>query len=31
MKDEPVVIERVYHASAEKVWQAITEKEKMKR
>ena len=30
MKNEPVVVERAYHASAEKVWQAITEKEKMK-
>ena len=30
MKNEPVVIECAYHGSAEKVWQAITEKEKMK-
>jgi uncharacterized protein YndB with AHSA1/START domain len=30
MKNEPFVIERTYLATAEKVWKAITEKEKMK-
>jgi uncharacterized protein YndB with AHSA1/START domain len=30
MKNEPFVIERTYLAPVEKVWQAITEKEKMK-
>ena len=30
MKNEPIVIEHAYLAPAEKVWQAITEKEKMK-
>jgi uncharacterized protein YndB with AHSA1/START domain len=30
MKTEPFVIERVYNAPVEKVWQAITNKEKMK-
>jgi uncharacterized protein YndB with AHSA1/START domain len=30
MKAEPFVIERTYNAPAEKVWQAITDKDKMK-
>lgn len=30
MKQEPFVIERIYNASVEKVWQAITNKEQMK-
>jgi uncharacterized protein YndB with AHSA1/START domain len=30
MKGEPIIIERVYNAPAEKVWRAITEKEQMK-
>lgn len=30
MKTEPVVIEKVYNASLEKVWKAITDKEQMK-
>jgi uncharacterized protein YndB with AHSA1/START domain len=30
MKTEPFIIERTYNAPAEKVWQAITDKEKMK-
>lgn len=30
MKNEPIVIERTYHAPVEKVWQAITENDKMK-
>jgi uncharacterized protein YndB with AHSA1/START domain len=30
MKDEPVIVERVYNAPAEKVWQAITDKQLMK-
>ena len=30
MNNEPFVIERVYNAPAERVWQAITDKEKMK-
>ena len=30
MNNEPFVIERTYNAHAEKVWQAITDKEKMK-
>jgi uncharacterized protein YndB with AHSA1/START domain len=30
MKNEPFVIERTYNATAEKVWQAITDKNQMK-
>jgi len=30
MKTEPFVIERTYNVSIDKVWQAITDKEKMK-
>jgi uncharacterized protein YndB with AHSA1/START domain len=30
MKPEPIVIERIYNASVEKVWKAITERELMK-
>ena len=30
MKTEPFVIERTYNAPADKVWQAITDKDKMK-
>jgi uncharacterized protein YndB with AHSA1/START domain len=30
MKDEPFVIERTFNAPAERVWQALTDKEKMK-
>jgi uncharacterized protein YndB with AHSA1/START domain len=30
MKTEPFVIERIYNAPAEKVWQAITDKDKMR-
>jgi uncharacterized protein YndB with AHSA1/START domain len=30
MTTTPVIIERVFHAPAEKVWKAITEKEQMK-
>ena len=30
MKTEPLVIERTYNAPAEKIWQAITDKDKMK-
>jgi uncharacterized protein YndB with AHSA1/START domain len=30
LKPEPIVIERVYNAPVEKVWQAITDKEQMK-
>jgi len=30
MQAEPIVIERVYDAPAEKVWQAITDKQQMK-
>jgi uncharacterized protein YndB with AHSA1/START domain len=30
MKNEPFVIERTYNAPAEKVWEAITDKDKMK-
>lgn len=30
MKAEPIIIERVYDAPAEKVWQAITDKNQMK-
>jgi uncharacterized protein YndB with AHSA1/START domain len=30
MNAEPVVIERIYNAPIEKVWQAITDKDKMK-
>src|ERR687888_1819355 len=30
MKNEPLVIERTYNAPVERVWQAITNKEKMK-
>jgi len=30
MKNEPFVIERTYNVPAEKVWQAITDKNKMK-
>lgn len=30
MKNEPFIIERTYNAPAKKVWEAITQKEKMK-
>ena len=30
MKQEPFIIERTYHASVEKVWKAITDKNQMK-
>jgi len=30
MKAEPLVVERIYNAPAEKVWDAITDKEKIK-
>jgi len=30
MTHEPLIIERSYNASVEKVWQAITDKEQMK-
>jgi len=30
MEREPIVIERTFNASADKVWQAITDKDKMK-
>jgi uncharacterized protein YndB with AHSA1/START domain len=30
MKQEPIVMERTFHASIEKVWKAITDKEQMK-
>jgi uncharacterized protein YndB with AHSA1/START domain len=30
METSPFVIERIYHASPEKVWQALTDKQKMK-
>jgi uncharacterized protein YndB with AHSA1/START domain len=30
MKDEPIIVERVYDANAERVWQAITDQKKMK-
>ena len=30
MKNEPFVIERVYQAPADRVWQAITDKDQMK-
>lgn len=30
MKTDPLIIERVFDAPAEKVWQAITDKQKMK-
>jgi uncharacterized protein YndB with AHSA1/START domain len=30
MKDEPVIVERVYDATTDRVWQAITDKKKMK-
>lgn len=30
MKAEPVIVERVYNAPADKVWQAITDNKKMK-
>jgi uncharacterized protein YndB with AHSA1/START domain len=31
MKNEPFVIERIYNAPIEKVWQALTNKDEMKR
>ena len=30
MKNEPIIIERTYHAPIEKVWKAITDKNEMK-
>jgi uncharacterized protein YndB with AHSA1/START domain len=30
MKNEPIIIERVYHAPVEKVWHAITDLEQMR-
>lgn len=30
MNNEPFVIERIYHASVERVWRAITDKDQMK-
>ena len=30
MKNEPVIIERTYKASIERVWKAITDKDQMK-
>jgi uncharacterized protein YndB with AHSA1/START domain len=30
MKSEPIIVERVYNAPQEKVWQAITDKKQMK-
>src|SRR4051794_8762333 len=30
MKNEPFVIERIYNASIDKVWKAITDKDEMK-
>ncbi|RVU01350.1 SRPBCC domain-containing protein [Mucilaginibacter limnophilus] len=31
MKNEPFIIERVYHAPVERVWRALTEKEQMQK
>ena len=31
MKDEPFIIERTFNASVEKVWEAITDKDEMKK
>lgn len=31
MNTEPIIIERIYNAPAEKVWQAITDRDQMKR
>lgn len=31
MKNEPLIIERTYHASADKVWKAITNKDQMRK